>query len=275
MIPMFLYHYTTMESVLAILRNKTIRFTRLDSLNDLNEGCCGEYAHLKKYVYVSSWSADERESIPMWSLYGKKGDVLDEGVRIKVPSNLFSFDEDGNLRDDLKIEKMLGGWNVLTDVKTKPIKKTEGVINSERSKEFFEKVKVIGPMKMFYIPFLEYREKYTDVLKPEIPQNIFSFSPQEIGYEKVDDWAYENEYRFLIHYPNFPKILGGKEALKKEFDFTEEPFIDVYFNKNAIPEMEIKLAPRFNESKIDAFKKELKKLGFTKDLQKSALNVRV
>lgn len=38
MIPKYLYHYTNVDSLLKILQSQTIRFTRLDLLNDPYEG---------------------------------------------------------------------------------------------------------------------------------------------------------------------------------------------------------------------------------------------
>ena len=279
MIPAYLYQYTTMDSVLAILESKTIRFTRLDSLNDLNEGCCGEYAHLKKYVYISSWSADERESIPMWSLYGRKKDVLDEGVRIKVPTNLFTFDGDGNLADNLRLEKILGGWNAVVDVKTKPIVLSPVLRTWQEiygdGDEFIARKQVVGPIRVNYMVNKEYIDKYSSTLRKEYLGTRNAFFPDQIGYEKADAWSYENEYRFWMRYPYMRELRGDDEALKGDIQYIEGDYIDVFFNEKAIPEMEITLAPNFNPNMIESFKSNLEKLGFSKELQKSALDVRI
>lgn len=279
MIPAYLYQYTTMNSALAILENKTIRFSRLDSLNDLNEGCCGEYAHLKKYVYISSWSADDRESIPMWSLYGRKNNALDEGVRIKVPTNLFTFDENGNLANNLRLEKILGGWNAVFDVKTKPIELSDFLLRLQtkygENAELFYSKKVVGPVKIRYLNYRDYADKYTSVLKNGIVENLSTFFIEEIGFEKNDDWGYENEYRFWMSYPYLKEVCGLEEILKRDIPLTKCDFIDVCFNEKAISEMEIMLAPNFNVGLKDQFESRLKDLGFTKKLQYSELDVRI
>lgn len=281
MIPAYLYQYTTLDSVLAILENKTIRFTRLDSLNDLNEGCCGEYAHLKKFVYISSWSADERESIPMWSLYGrdKMGKILDQGVRIKVPTNLFTFDENGGLKEELTLKKVLNNWNVVTEVQTKDINLSEDVkeklADVDFNADFFKRKEVFGPVKVDYTPFANYVGRYSAPLKPIQHPGFYSFDPKGIGYEKVDDWAYENEYRFWMRYPYCKEIAGTGEVLKNDLSFTKEPYIDVFYNEKAIPEMELQLAPNFNINLVKTFESDLEKRGFTKELRKSALDVRI
>ena len=279
MIPAYLYQYTTMSSVLAILENKTIRFTRLDSLNDLNEGCCGEYAHLKKYVYVSSWSADERESIPMWSLYGRKKDVVDEGVRIKVPTNLFTFDENRRLKEELSLKKVLNKWNVITEVSTKDIEPGEDLEeklkNADYKDDFFTRKEVIGPVKVDYVPVANYIDRYSGPLKPDEYPGFYTFKPKGIGYEKVDDWAYENEYRFWMQYPYYKEIYGSDDVLKDDLSFNKKSYIDVFYNEKAISEIELLLAPNFNKNLVESFKLELEKRGFTKKLRKSALDVRI
>lgn len=279
MIPAYLYQYTTMNSVLAILENKTIRFTRLDALNDFNEGCCGEYAHLKKYVYVSSWSADERESIPMWSLYGRKSGVPDEGVRIKVPTNLFTFDENGGLKEELSLKKVLNKWNVVMEVSTKDIEPGEDLEeklkNADYKDDFFTRKEVIGPVKVDYVPVANYIDRYSGPLMPDEYPGFYTFKPKDIGYEKVDDWSYENEYRFWMQYPYYKEIYGSDDVLKDDLSFNKKSYIDVFYNEMAISEIELLLAPNFNKNLLESFKLELEKRGFTKELRKSALDVRI
>lgn len=65
---MKLYHYTTIDTLALILSNKTIRFTRLDQLDDLNEvGIYG--SNITKTTFVSCWTNKEEESIAQWSIY--------------------------------------------------------------------------------------------------------------------------------------------------------------------------------------------------------------
>lgn len=83
---MRIYHYTNLESLALILKNKTIRFNRLDKVDDLEEGNV-ESLGVKfcKYVFVSCWTETEEESIPLWKMYG--GD--NGGVRISLEQEMF------------------------------------------------------------------------------------------------------------------------------------------------------------------------------------------
>ncbi len=96
MIPAFLYHYTSVETLLLILKNKTIRFSRLDCLNDPLEGTHLKFKYLNENIYASSWTSEANESLPMWKIYSNL-----KGVRIKMPIDLFSF------RDEIKIKKRM------------------------------------------------------------------------------------------------------------------------------------------------------------------------
>ena len=140
---------------------------------------------------------------------------------------------------------------------------------------FSKEKEVFGPVKVDYTPFASYVGRYSAPLKPIQHPGFYSFDPKGIGYKKVDDWAYENEYRFWMRYPYCKEIAGTGEVLKKDLSFTKEPYIDVFYNEKAIPEMELQLAPNFNINLVKTFESDLEKRGFTKELRKSALDVRI
>ena len=66
---MKLYHYTTLETLALILKSKTIRFNRLDRVDDLEEIAISKGVKLGQYVFVSCWTKDEEESVPLWKMY--------------------------------------------------------------------------------------------------------------------------------------------------------------------------------------------------------------
>ena len=81
----YLYHYTSIESLALILKNRTIRLNPLDKMDDLQEQKTADVENLGKFVFVSSWTDDAKESIPMWKMYTD----LTSGVRIKLRKNPF------------------------------------------------------------------------------------------------------------------------------------------------------------------------------------------
>lgn len=83
---MKIYHYTNINSLALILKNRTIRFNRLDSMDDLEEiGYTPVGVKLGQYMFVSCWTDSNEEDISQWSLYGNKG----KGVRIELDSDMF------------------------------------------------------------------------------------------------------------------------------------------------------------------------------------------
>ena len=85
---MYLYHYTSIENLALILKNKTIRFTRLDCVDDVEESSVYENTvPMGKYTFVSCWTESEEESIPLWNMYTPQM----RGVRIKMNSSDLFF----------------------------------------------------------------------------------------------------------------------------------------------------------------------------------------
>ena len=84
-IPDYLYHYTNINTLALILKNKTIRFNSLNRVDDLSEGLTNDLGEMGKYVFVSSWTETPEESIPFWKMYTKDMG----GVRIRLKSSPF------------------------------------------------------------------------------------------------------------------------------------------------------------------------------------------
>ncbi len=83
--PEYLYHYTSINTLALILRNKKIRFNRLDRVDDLLEADTSDLGDLGRLFFVSCWSSSDEENIPLWSMYTPNM----AGVRIKLPVKMF------------------------------------------------------------------------------------------------------------------------------------------------------------------------------------------
>ena len=83
----YLYHYTNIETLALILKNRTIRFNSLDKMDDLQEQQTSDVKNIGQFCYISSWTDDSTESIPMWNMYAS----LNLGVRIKLRKNPFKI----------------------------------------------------------------------------------------------------------------------------------------------------------------------------------------
>lgn len=80
-----LYHYTSLDKLALILKNKTIRLSPLDKMDDLQEQKTADVPNAGKFIFVSAWTSEEIESIPMWFMYTDPK----AGVRIGLPPNPF------------------------------------------------------------------------------------------------------------------------------------------------------------------------------------------
>ena len=59
----YLYHYTSVESLALILKNKSFRLSPLSTLDDLQEERVKDSQRFGEYVFVSSWTEDEEELV--------------------------------------------------------------------------------------------------------------------------------------------------------------------------------------------------------------------
>ena len=63
--PDFLYHYTTIQNLALILKNKTLRLMPLNQMDDLQETKSKDIQNFGQFVYVSSWT--DKEENEYWS----------------------------------------------------------------------------------------------------------------------------------------------------------------------------------------------------------------
>lgn len=105
----YLYHYTNLDSLKCILANRTIRLNPLNKMDDLQEEKTSDLKNVGKFIFVSSWTSMEKESIPFWREYTDG----ESGVRIGLPKMPFSkhrtfnrdFDKTNLIRSSADSEK--------------------------------------------------------------------------------------------------------------------------------------------------------------------------
>ena len=96
--PEYLYHYTSVDVLELILKNKTIRFNPLTKMDDPLEQWSKHGRQEGSMVFISSWTDAEEEIAKMWTDYCRPDASV--GVRIRLPKNPFSIPKnvlpDGN-----------------------------------------------------------------------------------------------------------------------------------------------------------------------------------
>ena len=97
-----LFHYTNIETLAVILKNRTIRFNPLNKMDDLEENLSADVYNAGMFTYVSCWTSSKKENIALWKQYTHH----DTGVRIELPVYPFKEYIARDLIDDQRIKNL-------------------------------------------------------------------------------------------------------------------------------------------------------------------------
>lgn len=212
---MRIYHYTTLDSLALILKNQTIRFTRLDKVDDLEEGKvqsnCVIYG---KNAFVSCWMQDSRESLPMWNMYARGS----AGVRIGLEMDMFVDYPVGDVDFQDEAGYVLNNPNRTTKLPIEEYFKEDYLfypVLSINDKFFYRKVEYVKDINKAVGEIVQYKEsrKIDDLMK--------------VGTFKHKRWDFQKEYRFVLYaYPSNPNVKKGP--------LTDEVALDVATKSNEL-----------------------------------------
>jgi hypothetical protein len=238
----YIYHYTNIETLALILKNKTIRFNRLDRVDDISEGESFEKIKLQNFLFVSCWTLDSEESIPLWRMYTNNL----QGVRLRLPKDFFNW-------QPLKVpDKLLPFYH---GVMESPIPYEEMFTN-----DYF-----ISPVTKGNSQFersVEYDPDYKNIKNQKIiiTENGISINDYgRIAAIKSPDWAFQKEYRFILMiFPSFPNTGFDDKIWQNNFpgyarmalQKGEGPklnFLDMQINPDVLNSLEITLGPLCSE----------------------------
>ena len=204
----YLYHYTTVESLLFILINRVLKFNKVDNFNDLSESIRNEYVKF----FASCLTYSKEESIPLWHIYANK----ENGIRIGFPNiNIFgedfyfyNDDENKNIiklseiggilygqveyNDELASKSPSQGSDAirLTNVYTMACQKRE-VWSYEKELRYFivDDAKLIKDAKYLYISLNdEFFNKMEIIFNPfmaDYKKVIIKEAVRNLGYDKI------------------------------------------------------------------------------------------
>jgi len=239
----YLYHYTSIESLALILKNRTIRLNPLDKMDDLQEQKTEDIENIGKFVFVSSWTDDSTESIPMWKMYTDPT----AGVRIKLRKNPFVWQ--GTKAKD--IEQVVGiPVNVATP-------------SDDPLHTFLDLSKLFAGG--YYSPqswngkILE-RIIYTNnisKLEPKIgsvENGKININIADLGKYKNTHWEFQSEWRYIMSF--FPMSFKGNpeilnilfsQNVNKLYQGTLSPpfrYFDLEIASDCFDELEITCSPQ-------------------------------
>lgn len=252
-IPNFLYHYTSLNTIKLILKNRTIRFNRLDRVNDPDEARTVNLPYSNTAVFVSCWNAEEKETIKLWEMYGDNM----KGVKLKFPTNMFN----GRSRPRV-FEK--GGCHIhyAKNIQIDRLDLPYGLSTSS----------IIGPNKVFY----------TDEIEKLVSQAIYdrgeylAANLYDLGQFKNKKWSNENEWRYKIIAFFNEFSLPNDEFTKDIFDLKKFPivqeYIDVELDSTTMNEIEITFGPKVSSDDINSFKEFLTNLNIDCSLKNSTFS---
>lgn len=165
-----LYHYTNIEGLYYILKNKTIKFNSLKFVDDLEEQKSFDLNNFGQFNFVSCFTMNSEDLIPLWSLYSKGM----TGVRIELPSDFFDY----NIAQS-SIISQIQDYNLMlvTSPLFRPIVGVK-IEYTNNENEIFPKI------------WDESNKKYPLKLN-------------QLGKHKRKIWSFEREVRYIIYtYPN-------------------------------------------------------------------------
>ena len=236
--PKHLFHYTTIESLALILKNKTIRFNSLRNVDDLEEQESADLSNFGKFCFTSCWTAEEKENIALWNMYSKNG----TGIRIKLPAPPFKMNK-------IEIPQSNGELAIL-ESNYKSI-----TINDNSGNILF----YFWPPKEVNITSVIYTED-DSLRKPKIcylKENEINIKWDLLGNIKSSLWSFQNEWRFsfCVMPPQLEIINFQRHSLAKIKQYCEQtqpPFeyYDISLDEKCLLEMEILMGPSTTESDL-------------------------
>lgn len=197
--PTVIYHYTNIEILALILKNRTLRFNRLDKVDDPEESIfISNGVNLGPYTFVSCWTEKKEESIPMWKMYtqGKWG------VRLSfIKEGLFkTYCEDDGYRYNGLVTTNFGAQIkhlFPADVRYNQTKYTPPFISEDYDKcNFYRKIEYVKDVKQF---------AKDSVLKE---RSYLCVKSDQVGSYKNERWDFQEESRFvLLFMPGNPSAV--------------------------------------------------------------------
>ena len=239
----YLYHYTSVDSLALILKNKTIRLNPLDKMDDLQEQKTADVENLGKFVFVSSWTDDPTESIPMWKLYTNST----AGVRIKLRENPFTWH--GTLAKDVAAK---------TGMQLTPDSDPEGKLPtfldlSEMMAKGYMSVQAYNGRILEKVQYTDDLSKLEPTVV-KIDDGKVHLNIGSLGRYKNKHWEFQNEWRYIMTFMSM-NFKVGVEMMSQMFSMSvtkmtqgKEPppfrYYDLDIDPKCFEEMEITCSPQ-------------------------------
>lgn len=223
---MELHHYTTIDSFEKIIKNKNIKFNRLDKVDDKAEWMNDSYLKdvkikLGKYAFVSCWNCQDKENIDLWNRYADNN----SGVRITLDSDMFVT------------------YDVFT--RNKSFFRNESCVFGDFCISSY--IDDVEPVKVEY--YENIRPFYDEAIKQFDVGAVFNLS--NIGKYKKKEWEIQNEYRFILHaipidlkFGRTPLAIG--KALINNIEISRDSLF-IQLREDSLKKIKVTMGPKSTE----------------------------
>ncbi|QES90344.1 hypothetical protein [Rhizosphaericola mali] len=272
-----IFHYTSIDTLARILDSQSIRFNRLDKLDDMEEGS-GIPDYIRSWVFTSCWTESSEENIALWKMYADR--YVGKGVRIALPRDMFKI---YNISVK-KIEDNIGFRCISktnfyqsylpfddlcsADYFTFLSSNTDQNINST----FYKRI----------IYDKDYKQKNFDLIKADIAKNTTSFAIPEMGQYKSPIWEFQKESRFTLFF--LPLIRNKDLSIKEKYELLPRTLTipksselqDYYLklDENILNHIKVRLSPLAKDSDKIIVKALLDKYTTNGSIEESNLRIR-
>lgn len=242
---MRIYHYTNIDSLALILKNRTIRFNRLDNVDDLEEGKA-ESLGIKfcKYVFVSCWTKNREENVPLWKMYG--GDR--GGIRISMDHEMF---QEYPVRD-LEFNGLKSTGCFMSKIPSQDMQNPNFFIipiHQYENDMFFRDIQYVDDIH----EYTKDKIRLSDIHDNRATMNM---EMKPFGYYKNKRWKFQEESRFVLYVlPCNPFLEGANPevssiVMNSLLQNKVVPFFhyDLRLKDAAIENLVITLSPSITES---------------------------
>lgn len=227
-----IHHYTSIAALAAILRHRTIRFGRLDTLDDTQEAQHVRDIDFGKMLFASCWVEKDEEDIAQWAMYG---DAM-KGVRISLPRQPFA--DVTRISDASSVARSrYQGYTLIPDVIDHP-------------DEFLSNVVYVNDVAECYATRIE----FFDLDGVRINGRATALATFKNRY-----WEFQKEVRFILHAVPGPtgwatdqewavKFAEMTRAGKWGMIGPDVLYIDRPISEEALSSAEVVLGPLANDS---------------------------
>lgn len=242
--PAVLYHYASLDTLALILHNRTIRFSRLDKVDDPQEQRSADSQNLGKMKLVSCWTSSDEESIPMWREYAG----AECGVRIQMKSHPFkrysvSTESLSKLSSDAVLNTLGGKFDGLQLPLEDFWDKNYHFFETARDREILHEV------------------EYTNDESLLFPKVINTFGNgglvadlNALGVHKTTAWSYQKEWRYILTAVpigidsvingRLDQIVRANDVILDKCDPGIPPYYDLVISDEAFSSMKIVSSPK-------------------------------